>query len=535
MTAENAHPHVDCSKTVAVVHNGTIENFAELKDELVRSGHAFTSETDTEVLAHLIEEAHRDQSIGAAVEQALARIVGAYGIAVISRKEPDRIIAARRGSPLLIGIGQDCRMVASDRNAFMEYCTQVLYLEDNEIIEIQAHRHTVAALGGGTRLKMIHELERAEEEVGKGTYPYFMLKEIMDQPAALQSGLSGRLNSDEGVPVLGGIRDIMPQLARIRHVILTGCGTAYHAALWGKCVFEQLVGVTARAEIASELFFERVNEPPDATLVLFISQSGETSDLRDVLVELKRRGYLCCGVINVAGSTIAREIGVGIYIRAGVERAVASTKAFTSQITALMLLAVTMARQRSMSRIEGQQILDGMRSIPDSVERLLVAFSQPMYELARELASAGNLYFLGKKYSFPVALEAALKVKEITYIATEALPAGELKHGPLALVDQKFVCFMIAPEANLFSRYAIAIEEIAARGGRVWAVVSEKLAREKVLGKAEGVYHVPHLPFNFLYPFLTVLPFQLFAYHLSVLLGRNPDKPRNLAKSVTVP
>ena len=534
ITEKNAHPHFGPKGIIAIVHNGTIENFAELSHTLKKGGHRFSSTTDTEILAHLIEKEYEKFPLRQAVERGLSHIVGAYGVVVISKNEPEKIIAARRGSPLLLGLGKDSLMVASDKNALVEYCNHVVFLDDNEIVEITADGYKVSALGGDEVQKRKHKLEQAEFGSGKGRYKHFMLKEIEEQALTLAARISGRLDPKNGVSVLGGVRELLPRLQQVTNIILTGCGTAYHAALYGKYVFEQLLNVPVRAEIASELLFAKVNEPPATTLVIFVSQSGETADTKEVLVEMKRRGYLCLGIVNVAGSTIAREAGVGVYIRAGVERAVASTKAFTSQIIALMLLALTMARQRTMSKIEGQEIVRELELIPGNVRKLLTTFKPQAKKLAQRLANARQLYFLGKKYSFPVALEGSLKVKEITYIPTEAFPAGEIKHGPLALVDKDFTAFVIAPEKNLIDKVANTIHEIKARGGTVYLVTNEGMRKDRLLKHVDGTIFVPQTRFNFLYPFYTVIPFQLLSYELASVLNREIDKPRNLAKSVTV-
>ncbi|MFH0873849.1 MAG: glutamine--fructose-6-phosphate transaminase (isomerizing) [Candidatus Komeilibacteria bacterium] len=532
----NAHPHLDCCQKVAVVHNGTIENYGELKTALITQGHIFTSETDSEVLAHLIEqELKSNQGLRPAVESALAQVVGAYGLAVVSTEEPNLIIAARRGSPLLIGLGKSSLMVASDQNALTEYCDRVVFLDDNELVELRADGYYVYGLGQSHLVdKRAYQLERQDGDNGKGDYDHFMIEEIMEQAHTLRAAFSGRLDLAEGIPVLGGVRDILPLLQDVKQVILTGCGTAYHAALYGKYLLEQILDIPVRAEIASELLVEKVNEDPKSTLVVFVSQSGETADTKEALIELKRRGFLCLGLVNVAGSSIARAAGVGIYIRAGVERAVASTKAFTSQIAALLLLGITMARQRSMSKIEGQKLMRELEKIPNDIEKLLKQLQPIISNLARELQSAKALYFLGKKYSYPVALEGSLKVKEITYLPTEAYPSGEIKHGPLALVDKNFVAFVIAPEGNLLDKASNTVHEIKARGGKVILITNETAAKETIGQVADQVITVPFKNFNFLYPLYTVIPLQLLSYELAKLLGREIDKPRNLAKSVTV-
>ena len=531
---KNAHPHFDCARRIAVVHNGTVENYAELASGLKKAGHKFSSTTDSEVLAHLIENERRKIPLKKAVERALVHVVGAYGIAVISKDDPHVIIAARKGSPLLVGIGKDSLMIASDQNALVEYCKHVVYLDDNELVELRPEGFQVSTLKGQEVRKKRHALERGDEASGKGRYKHFMMKEIDEQAQTLQAGLSGRLDAHNGVPILGGIREILPRLKNATNIILTGCGTAYHAALYGRYLYEQILNMPVRAEIASELLFEKVNEPPETTLVIFVSQSGETADTKEVLQELKRRGYLCVGIVNVAGSSIAREAGIGVYIRSGVERAVASTKAFTSQMLAIALLGIVMARQRGMSKIEGQDILHELKRMPNDLKRFLAAAKPVVRKLAKRLVNVRSLSFLGKKYSYPVALEAGLKIKEITYIPTESYPAGEIKHGPLALVDDEYVAFVIAVENNLFDKLGNTVHEIKARGGTVFLVTNADRKKEKLLRQADATIFVPTLRFNFLYPFYSVIPFQLLSYELGLLLKREIDKPRNLAKSVTV-
>ncbi len=529
-TDVNAHPHSDCGGTLAVVHNGIIENAGALRTALTQRGHRFRSETDTEVLAHLIEELHgAGASLGDAVVGALLQVEGTYGIGVVSTREPDTIVAARRGSPLLVAIGSGEHFVASDASAVLSHTRSVVYLDDGEVAIVRPDTYRILDLAAVEQVKAVTRVDWDLGTIERGGHPHFMLKEILEQPESLRNALRGRLLEEDGDVHLGGLNVPDEELQRITRIVLTGCGTSWHAGLIGEYMMEELARIPTEVEYASEF---RYRNPivDERTLVVGISQSGETADTLAALREAKRRGARTLGLVNVVGSTIAREVDGGIYLHAGPEIGVASTKAFTSQIAALALLTLKMGRLRTLSILQGREVVRALARLPELVERGL-AKAPEVEQLAERLARASNVLYLGRGYNFPVALEGALKLKEISYIHAEGYPAAEMKHGPIALIDDLMPVVFIAPRDAVYPKVLSNVEEVKARGGRVIAVVTEGDAGVSRL--ADHTIAIPET-LDLLTPVLSVLPLQLLAYYIAVRRGCNVDQPRNLAKSVTV-
>ena len=539
-TEANAHPHTDDDGRVALVHNGIIENYAILKQLLLDKGHRFASQTDTEVLAVLIGDvyaemkARNDVPPGAsmlhrAVQAALQQVEGTYGIAVICKDEPDTLVVARKGSPLIIGIGQEEYVVASDASAIVEHTTQVVYLNDNEMAVLKPGQFRTTTIDDVTISPVVRQLENKLEEYELGGYEHYMLKEIFEQPAALRNCLRGRAEQREGRIVLGGIADKARDLVRARRFILTGQGTAWHAGLVGDYLMEDLARVVTECTYASEF---RYRNPivEEGTVVVAISQSGETADTLAALREAKEKGALTLGVVNVVGSTIARETDGGIYLHAGPEIGVASTKAFTCQCAVLAMLSLFIGRRRFMSQAQTQEIIDGLCAIPDQMQRVLDQ-SQTIAQIATEFSHRENWLFLGRGYHYPIALEGALKLKEISYIHAEGMPAAEMKHGPIALINEGMPVVFVATRGLQYEKVISNIEEVRARGGRIIAVATEGDAH--IRRYSDHVIYIPDA-LESLQPMLSVVPLQLLAYHAAVARGCNVDKPRNLAKSVTV-
>jgi len=521
-TDVNAHPHSDCGGTLAVVHNGIIENATALRTALMGRGHVFRSETDTEVLAHLIEELHgAGASLGDAVVAALQQVQGTYGIGVVSTREPDTIVAARRGSPLLVAIGSGEHFVASDAAAVLSYTRSVVYLDDGEVAIVRPDDYRILDLAAVEQVKAV--------TIERGGYAHFMLKEILEQPESLRNTLRGRLLEEEGDVHLGGLNVSDEELQRVNRIVFTGCGTSWHAGLIGEYMMEELARLPTEVEYASEF---RYRNPivDERTLVVGISQSGETADTLAALREAKRRGARTLGLVNVVGSTIAREVDGGIYLHAGPEIGVASTKAFTSQIAALALLTLKMGRLRTLSILQGREVVRALARLPELVERTL-AKAPEVERQAERMIRATNVIYLGRGYNFPVALEGALKLKEISYIHAEGYPAAEMKHGPIALIDDRMPVVFIAPRDAVYQKVLSNVEEVKARGGRVIAVVTE--GDTGVSGLAEHSFAIPET-LDLLTQVLSVLPLQLLAYYIAVRRGCDVDQPRNLAKSVTV-
>ncbi len=525
----NAHPHRDASGKLALVHNGIIENYRVLRTFLEQQGLTLESETDTEVLAKLIGHFYTGD-LADAVRRALREVRGTFGIAVLHADDPDRIVAARRGSPLIIGVvGKDEYIIASDAAAIVQHTSQVIYLADNEVAVVTRTGFRTTNLDATPVDKEIEEVEFTLEQLELGGHQHFMSKEIFEQPEALRTCLRGRVDLHEGRVVLGGLANVMRELVRCERIVLTGCGTAWHACLVGEYLIEEMARIPCEVEYASEF---RYRNPliPDRTVVIAISQSGETADTLAALREAKEKGALALGVVNAVGSTIARETDAGVYLHVGPEIGVASTKAFLGQITVLSLIAALLGRRRHMSPAACSAYLTALQDMPAAVERALEMSSQTR-KIAAQFIDANNWLYLGRGLQYPIALEGALKLKEISYIHAEGLPAAEMKHGPIALISPGMPVVVIAVRDHLYDKVVSNIEEVRSRGGHVIAVATE--GDQHIAELAEEVLYVPDVP-EPLAPLVTVVPLQLLAYHAAVLRGCDVDKPRNLAKSVTV-
>jgi glucosamine--fructose-6-phosphate aminotransferase (isomerizing) len=527
-TEANAHPHTDCAQQIFLVHNGIIENYQVLKKRLTAAGHAFRSETDTEVLTHLIES-HYQGDLEVAVQKSLLQVQGTYGIAVMHAANPEQIVLARRGSPIVLGIGRNESLAASDVSALAQHTDQVVYLEDNEVACIEPGKFWIKTLDDRSVSREATVLEGGAENMDRGAFPHYMLKEIFEQPEAVENALRGRVNLAEGVAKLGGLESVLEQLERARHLTIISCGTSYYAGLYARYVFETLTDLTVETELASEFRYRKL-KPRQNTVVLAISQSGETADTLAALREAKRKGALVLGLVNVVGSSIARETVAGVYSHAGMEIGVASTKSFISQLTILVLMAMLLGRGRDLSYEEGATLLHGLERIPDQIRGIL-AQSDRIRALAQKYCTAEHFLYIGRKYQYPIALEGALKLKEIAYIHAEGYAAGEMKHGPIALIDPLFPTVALAPEDGAYEKVVSNIQEIRAREGPIIAVTTA--GNTKLGSLADDLIEVPPTH-EILMPLLTVVPLQLFAYHCAVLRGCDVDKPRNLAKSVTV-
>ncbi len=526
----NAHPHLNTDHTLFLIHNGIIENYLSLKKGLEKEGYVFKSETDTEVLAHLIDHYLKmKHSLFQAVRYALNEVEGTYGICVIYKREPDKIIVARKGSPLVIGIGENENFVASDVNALIAHTKQVVYLEDGEIAEVYKDSFTTKTISDETIIKEIHQVDIGIDEISKGGYPHFMLKEIMDQPESIYNSLRGRLVYNEGISKLGGLQGFEERIINSNRILISACGTSWHAALVGEYMIEQYAGIPVEVEYASEFRYRHPIISKDDT-VIFISQSGETADTLAALKEAKKKGALCLGVCNVVGSSIARESDAGVYIHAGPEIGVASTKAFTAQLTVLALITLLIARRRNLSLPEGQEVIKELQQITNKVE-IILKQNEYIEKIADQYVNCRNFLYLGRGYNFPVALEGALKLKEISYIHAEGYPAAEMKHGPIALIDDNMPVVFIATQDSVYDKIISNIQEVKARKGRILAIVNEE--DEQIENMVDHIIRVPKTH-NMLTPILTVIPLQLLAYHIAVKKGLNVDQPRNLAKSVTV-
>ncbi len=541
----NAHPHTGQTRsgnTIALVHNGIIENHGALRTYLEGKGHTFTSATDTEVVAKLIAQIY-DGDLERAVQGALREVTGAYAIAVISNAEPHTLVCARKGSPLLVGIAEDSYVVASDASAIISHTTQVLALEDYQVARLCAGpkdkfttdhgpwslEFRTTTLDNVPVTSEVFDLEMDLEQIELGGYPHFMIKEIMEQPESIRNCLRGRIDQREGRVVLGGISNYTRDLVRAKRFILTAQGTAYHAGLIGEYLMESLAQFPARCEYASEF---RYRNPiiEDASIIIAISQSGETADTLAALREARERGALALGVVNVVGSSIARETDAGVYLHVGPEIGVASTKAFVGQVAVLTLMALYLGRRKFLSNELVRSYLTSLEQIPEHIAKVLQQ-SEYIRECVEKVADRDNWLFLGRGYNYPVAMEGALKLKEISYIHAEGMPAAEMKHGPIALIDNGMPVVFVATQGSQYEKVLSNIEEVRARGGRIIAVATE--GDQDILNHVDFVFYVPSVP-DPLQPLVTVIPLQLLAYHAAVIRGHDVDKPRNLAKSVTV-
>ncbi|XZF13760.1 glutamine--fructose-6-phosphate transaminase (isomerizing) [Chitinophagaceae bacterium MMS25-I14] len=529
----NAHPHLSHSGDLAIIHNGIIENYASLKAELMRRGYTFHSDTDTEVLANLIEEVKKQEGVAMedAVRIALNEVVGAYAIVVLDRNDPDTLIAARKGSPMVIGIGDDEFYVASDASPIIEYTKNVIYLDDQEYAVVHRNgKYTIKTLGNIEKSHTIQKLEMSLEAIEKGGFEHFMLKEIYEQPKVIEDSFRGRMNASEGWIKLGGVNEFANRIDKAKRFIITACGTSYHSGLLAEYLIEELARVPVEVEYASEFRYRNpiINE---TDVVIAISQSGETADTLAAIEMAKERQALIYGICNVIGSSIPRMSHAGSYTHAGPEIGVASTKAFTTQVSILTLLALQIAQSKgTISTSKLRQILYELEQIPAKIEETLKLDAQ-IREIAEIYKDATNFLYLGRGYNFPVAMEGALKLKEISYIHAEGYPAAEMKHGPIALIDEEMPVVFLATNQSAYEKIVSNIQEVKARKGKVIAIVNK--GDTQIKGMADHVIEVPETE-EVLSPLITIVPLQLLAYHIAILRGCNVDQPRNLAKSVTV-
>jgi glucosamine--fructose-6-phosphate aminotransferase (isomerizing) len=534
---ENSHPHLDQSGKVAVVHNGVIENYDRLKERLVKAGHTFRSDTDTEVLAHLIGEhlARRQQQgsdpcpLASAVCDALREVIGTYGLAVFSTEHPGVLVGARRGSPLIIGIGSGENFLASDANAIVAHTRQVVYLNDYDVATVTRDRFEVQNLGTDTAKVQISQLEFGAEAAERGQFEHFMLKEIYEQPGTVENALRGRVDLEGATARFGGLNMSTEDLRAIDRIVIAASGTSWHAALVGEYLIEEFAHVPVEVEFAHEFCYR--NAPLErGTVLLVISQSGETADTLAALREAKRRGHRALAIVNVVGSTIAREADGGIYMHAGPEIGVASTKAFVSTLTVLALLAVHLGRMRQLAARRALELLKALQAVPQQIE-LLLQQSDRLRKIALKYSMAEDFFFLSRGYTFPIALEGALKLKEISYVHAEGYSAAEMKHGPIALIDAKTPTVFLVPQDSMYDKTMANLAMIRARKGPIIALATE--GDQQIAQVANDVIYIPET-LEPIYPILATIPLQLFAYHMAVLRGCDVDKPRNLAKSVTV-
>ncbi|MBN1479152.1 glutamine--fructose-6-phosphate transaminase (isomerizing) [candidate division KSB1 bacterium] len=526
----NAHPHSDVDGKIALVHNGIIENYEVLRNELQAKGYEFRTETDTETLAHLfIDCLNNGCHFFEAIRQGLSRVEGTYGLVVMYQDEPGYLIAARKGSPLVVGHGDGEYFIASDAAPLVGHTTDVTYLEDGEVALVSANNIIIKTIDNKTVRPHVECIDTDLMAIEKGGYPHYMLKEIMEQPQTIRDSMRGRLLLDEGTAKLGGIQYEFQSLLHANRVVITACGTSWHAALIGEYMLEEFLNIPVEVEYASEFRYRDPVLSRDS-VVIAISQSGETADTLAAIREAKRKGSKVFGICNVVGSTIARETDAGVYLHAGPEIGVASTKAFTSQVVVLALMTLLLARMRSLSHPKGKEIARSLADLPDKMTQAL-ASNDVVKDIADEFKSARNFLYLGRGYNFPVALEGALKLKEISYIHAEGYPAAEMKHGPIALIDKNMPVVFIATKDSIYDKVLSNIEEVRARKGRVIAIASE--GDEKIASHVDRVIYVPQT-IEILNPLVTIIPLQLLAYHIAVLRGCDVDQPRNLAKSVTV-
>jgi glucosamine--fructose-6-phosphate aminotransferase (isomerizing) len=525
---KNAHPHTDAKKNIALIHNGIIENFTSLKKALEAKGHKFRTDTDTEVIAHLIDEMY-DGDFESAFRLALAELKGTYGLAVITKYEPGKIFIARKGSPIVVGIGDGEFFIASDVTPLAPFTQNVFYLDDDEMAVVTKEGITTKTIYNELVEKEVKEIGFEVEAIEKGGFPHYMLKEIFEQPKTIMDAMRGRLINEEGLVKLGGLADMEEELVNAKKIHFLASGTSWHAALIGEYLIEEFCRIPVEVEYASEFRYRNPiigkNE-----LIFALSQSGETADTLAALREGKHKGAPVLGIVNTVGSTIPRETRAGVYIHAGPEIGVASTKAFTSQVTVLILITLMIARRRDMSVVKGKQMIDELLKIPEKVESIL-AQNDLIKEMAQQFINERNFLYLGRGVNFPVALEGALKLKEISYIHAEGYPAAEMKHGPIALIDKNMPVVFIALKDTIYDKILSNIEEVKARKGRVICIANE--GDTDIQKYADHIIYIPET-LNALTPLLSVIPLQLLAYHIAVLRGCDVDQPRNLAKSVTV-
>ncbi len=527
-TEENAHPHRDQDENVFIIHNGIIENYHTLKKKLEQSGTTFRSETDTEVLAHLIA-LNFDGNLNEAVRKTMSQVEGTFGMAVIHRDVPGQIVVARRGSPLIIGIGEDGNFAASDVSAIVRYTNEVVHLNDNELALLSEDGFSISTAQAKAIQRPTETVEWQPEDVELNGFPHFMLKEIFEQPETIRNALRGRLEPGEGVSKLGGIMPVWDQLKECRHMVMVACGTSFYAGCVGRYIFERLTEIDMEVELASEFRYRKLNFPPN-TFIIALSQSGETADTLAAIREAKRKGARLLGIVNVVGSSLSRETEAGIYNHAGPEIGVASTKIFISQLTILTLLALLLGRHQNLSLTEGVEIIKALTALPDLVQKVL-SQDNHIQAIAQKYYRYNNWLFLGRNYGYPVALEGALKLKEVSYIHAEGYAAGEMKHGPIALINPEMPTVAIVPRDSMFEKMVSNIHEIKSRRGPVIAIASE--GDDKIKEMVEHVIEIPRT-LDYLSPILSVVSCQLLAYHCARFLNRDIDKPRNLAKSVTV-
>ncbi|PQO30903.1 glutamine--fructose-6-phosphate transaminase (isomerizing) [Bremerella cremea] len=539
-TQANAHPHAGPSGEVVVVHNGVIENYAALKTRLQQKGYIFRSDTDTEVIAYMLEDALKQLPIGscqapsdeelvALVQTVLAKLQGTYGVGILFRSRPDLIIAARLGSPLVIGVSEDAHYLASDASPLVGYTEKIVYLTDHQIALLKADSLQIAHRDLGEVAHSVEKLEIASGDVELGEFEHYMLKEIFEQPQSLENAMRGRLSLDNATAVFGGLNLSPQELRSVDRILLTACGTSWHAAMVGEYMIEEMARIPVEVEYASELRYR--NPPvPQRTLVFGITQSGETADTLAALREMKRKGHPTLAICNVVGSSIAQEADGGIYLHAGPEVGVASTKAFTSQLAIMAMLGLYFGRLNHLSFDQGYRMIQALQALPDAVRQALNTREQAK-KVAEKYQAVNNFLYLGRYFNFPVALEGALKLKEISYIHAEGYPAAELKHGPIALVDENTPSVFIMPQGVVYDKVMSNLQEIKARGGPVIAIANED--DHEIEKYADDVIRIPKVE-EFLQPIVSVIPLQFIAYHIALLRGCDVDKPRNLAKSVTV-
>lgn len=535
---ENAHPHFDASGKIALVHNGVIENYQTLKEQLIQNGDTnFRSDTDTEVLAHLIGSIYRQLDgrdskarLVNAVRAALKQVIGTYGIALVHADIPNFMVGARRGSPLVLGVGKDENFLASDVSAIVAHTRDAIYLNDFDLVAVERDKFEISSLDGVSGQHAVSKVEFSAEDIKKGDYPHYMLKEIFEQPHSVRDAMRGRLTYEECTAKLGGLNMTPAELRDVARMVLTGCGTALHAAMIGEYLIEQLANLPTEVEFASEFRHRNTPLTPN-TLVFAISQSGETADTLGALRESRRKGHRTLGICNNVASTIARESDGGVYMHAGPEIGVAATKSFTSQVVILTLIGLLLGRMRYLSTAQGSRIIAALEALPQQIQEVL-RLSDQIKAIAKKYAGVSGMLFFGRQFNYPIALEGALKMKEITYLFAEGHPSAELKHGIIALVRPDLPSVFIAPDDTVFSKNVNNIEQVKARKGPIIAITSANGAKQ-LKRLANEIIEIPAVlePVS---PVLTAIPLQLFAYHLAVELGRDVDKPRNLAKSVTV-